>query len=156
MGLERIVYDGDSWDFSNYFEYIRSVEHQMPKSLREFAVDIDSYALHGEKTLHDARLLTVSLMKQYDNNFSNVSASIELRFIDQLFKGVTNLHYCEVSSYLLRGVDVSAHLHADVLVHEFSVVSPHLFRHRIILDHSGELEIEFGKFSYAWQEREAG
>ena len=148
--LDRISYDGTGWDFSKYFEYIRSVAGVMPKSLREYSLDVDSYSLNGTKTLHDCRILSAVMEKRYDKKFSNVVASIELNFIDQLFAGKTTLRYDEVSSYCFKETDLDVNQHADVLVHEFSVVSSKLFRHRIIFDHFGEIDINFRKFSYAW------
>lgn len=148
--LDRIHFDGTSWDFSDYFEYIRSVANVMPQPLRDYSTDVDSYALHGTKTLHDSRMLSAILEKRYDEKFSNVVSSIELSFIDQLFEGKTTLRYADVSSYLFKEIGSDSNRHADVLVHEFSIVTPELFRHRIIFDHSGEVEIEFRKFSYVW------
>jgi len=150
--LDRIHFDGVSWDFSDYFEYIRGVASAMPEPLREYSNDVNSYALHGTKTLHDSRLLSVALEKTYGEKFSNSVSSIEINFIDQLFEGRTTLQYADVSSYLFKEIDLESNRHADVLVHEFSMVRPGLFRHRIIFDHSGEVEIEFCKFSYVWNE----
>ncbi|MEZ0470474.1 hypothetical protein [Luteimonas salinilitoris] len=150
MKLDRIRFDGVAWDFSEYFDYIKSVENMLPQPLRDYSIDLNSYALHGTKTLHDARILSAVIEKRYDDKFSNVTASVELNFIDQLFEGVTTLRYVEVSSYIFKEIDLSTNRHADVLVHEFSVVSTNLFRHRIIFDHSGEVEIEFRSFFHAW------
>lgn len=149
--LDKIHFDGTTWDFSEYFEYIRSVAHLMPQPLGEYSTDWESYALSGTKTLHDARLLSAILDKKYDGKYSNVVSSVELSFIDQMFQGKTTLRYGDVSSYLFKETDSDTHLHADVLVHEFSIVSPGRFRHRIVLDHSGEIEIEFGTFSHVWK-----
>jgi hypothetical protein len=152
MRLDRIRFDGASWDFSDYFEYIRGIANAMPQPLRDYSTDVGSYALHGTKTLHDSRMLSVVIEKMYDENFSNAVSSIKLNFIDQLFEGKTTLRYVDVSSYLFKEVDLDLNRHADVLVHEFSIVKPGLFKHRIIFDHSGEVEIEFRKFSYVWSE----
>lgn len=150
--LDRIQFNGEKWDFSNYFEYIKGVANLMPKALRDYSTDVESYVLHGARTLHDSRMLSAVIENSYDDNFSNVVSSIELNFIDQLFEGKTTLRYVGVSSYHLKEMDLDSNRHADVLVHEFSIARQDVFRHRIIFDNLGEIEIEFSQFSYMWNE----
>lgn len=150
--LDRIQFNGETWDFSNYFEYMKSIANLMPKALRDYSTDVESYVLHGARTLHDSRMLSAVIENAYDESFSNAVSSIELNFIDQLFEGKTTLRYVGVSSYHLKEMDLDSNRHADVLVHEFSIARQDVFRHRIIFDNLGEIEIEFSQFSYMWNE----
>lgn len=148
--LQRIYHDGVSWNFSEYFDYIKEVANEMPLSLRVFASAIESYSLRGNRTLHDARVLSFTVAKKYGAQFSDGKTSIEINFIDQLFEGKATLSYGGVSRFLFNESGLSENGHADVLLHEFSVVRPGVYGHQIILDHDGELYIEFMDFSYEW------
>lgn len=148
--LDRIYHDGQAWNFSRYFDYIDTVASEMPASLRAFASDIDSYTLGGNKTLHDARMLSLLVSKQYKARFSNGETLIALSLIDQMFEGTTTLRYGGVSSFQLCEPALEDNGHADLLLHEFSIVRPGVYRHHIILDHDGELQIEFARFSHEW------
>lgn len=148
--LDKIYFDGISWNFSEYFEYLKGVEDEMPRSLWAFAGDIESYSLHGNKTLHDSRVLSLLVLKNYGAQFTDGKTSIELTLIDQLFEGRTKLSYEGVCSLLIRDPDQQEHGHTDVLLHEFSIVRPGVYRHQIVLDHGGEIHIEFEAFSHEW------
>ncbi len=150
MELERIIYDGEVWDFSNYFEYIKKVADELPPSIRDYFTNVESYSLRGIKTLHDARITSAIIRRVYDENFSSSKTRIELRFVDQMFRGEVILSYKNVSIYEFKEFEIDKHGHADVLVHEFSIASPGVFRHRIIFDHFGEFRVEFGDFSQSW------
>lgn len=145
--LDRIYHDGVSWNFSDYFEYIKEVANEMPPSLRSFASAVESYSLHGDMTLHDARVLSLVVAKSYEAQFSSGKTSIEITLIDQLFEGKITLSYGGVSSFRFSESDLAENGHADVLLHEFSIVRPGVYRHQIVLDHGGELHIEFEDFS---------
>ncbi|WP_312238445.1 hypothetical protein [Stenotrophomonas sp.] len=148
--LDRIYFDGLAWNFSRYFDYIDTVASEMPASLHAFASDVDSYSLGGNKTLHDARILSLVVSKQYEGRFSNGQTLIALSLIDQMFEGMTTLRYGGVSSFQLCEPALEGNGHADLLLHEFSIVRPGVYRHHIILDHDGELQIEFTRFSHEW------
>lgn len=148
--LERIYHDGVSWNFSDYFEYIKEVANEMPPSLRVFASAIESYSLNGNKTLHDARILSLVVSKKYGANFSSGKTSIEISLIDQLFEGKITLKYGDVSSFFFNESGLLENSHADVLLHEFTIVRPGVYKHQIVLDHGGELLIEFADFSHEW------
>lgn len=149
--LERIYHDGLSWNFSEYFEYLREVEAGMPGALRAFACNVESYSLHGNQTLHDARLLSVVVRKAYMAQFTSGTTLVEISLVDQLFEGTTMLRYGGVSGFLFREASLTESGHADVLLHEFSIVRTGVYRHRIILDHNGELQIDFSEFSHQWE-----
>ena len=150
--LERIYHDGVSWNFSEYFEYLKEVANQMPLSLRTFAGDMKSYSLHGNQTLHDARVLSTVISKQYESRYSGGKTCIEISLIDQLFAGKTTLSYFGVSSFLLSESGLLEHGHADVLLHEFSVVRPGIYKHQIAFDHGAAWCIGFTDFSHEWVE----
>ncbi len=145
---DRIYHDGDAWNFSRYFQYIERVAGQMPPSLRAFASDVESYGLRGNKTLHDARILSLAVSRKYAARFTDAETLIELRLIDQMFEGTTTLGYGGVSSVQFCERDLMRD--ADLLLHEFSIVRPGVYRHHIILDHGGELRIEFAQFTHEW------
>ena len=151
MGKFKWIFDdGISWNFSDYFDYLKDVANEMPPSLREFAGDIESYTLHGNKTLHDARVLSLLVSKRYGAGFTDAATSIEIRLIDQLFEGTTTLTYSGVSSFRCSDSDLHEHGHADILLHEFTIIRPGVFKHQIVLDHGGEIHIEFAHFLHAW------
>ena len=148
--LNRIYHDGVSWNFSNYFDYLEEVANEMPPSLRDFASDIKSYSLSGNKTLHDSRILSLVVSKRYDDQFSGGGTFIEISLIDQLFEGKTTLCYEGVTSFCFNEPSLEGNGHADVLLHEFSIARPGVYKHQIVLDHDGELCIEFVDFSHEW------
>ncbi|MGE8217026.1 MAG: hypothetical protein ACN6RD_12580 [Stenotrophomonas maltophilia] len=150
--FEKIYHDGFAWNLTDYFDYIKIVADEMPPSLRDFAVDIESYCLHGNKTLHDARVLSVVVSKSYGALFTNGRTSIEVSLIDQRFEGKTTLSYGGVSSFMLSDPDIQTHGHADILLHEFTIVRPGVFKHYIVLDHGGEIHIEFEDFLHEWNQ----
>lgn len=150
--LERIYHDGVSWNFSDYFDYIKEVADEMPPSLRVFASTVKSYSLRGNRTLHDARVLSLVVSKRYETQFSDGKTSIEVSLVDQWFEGKIILRYEGVSSFLFSEPDLAGKGHADVLLHEFSVVRPGIYKHQIVMDHGGELHIEFVDFFHEWTE----
>jgi len=148
--LERIYHDGISWNFSNYFDYLKNVANEMPPSLRDFAIAVESYSLREKGTLHDARVLSLVVSKRYEDQFSNGKTSIEINFIDQFFEEKITLVYDGVSSFFFNESGLAENGHADVLLHEFSIIRPGVYKHQIILDHGGEIYIEFTDFCRKW------
>lgn len=148
--LNRIFYDGVSWNLSEYFDYIREVADQMPPSLRDFAINIESYSLHGCATLHDARILSLLVSKVYGSNFSDGKTLVDLRLVDQLFEGEIALSYGDVSRFEFNESGLAENGHADILLHEFSVIRPGVYSHQIVLEHGGGLFVEFSDFSRKW------
>lgn len=145
--LERIYHDGVAWNFSDYFDYVRGVAGSMPSELREFATDVSRYSLHGSGSLHDARIMSIVVKKNYKNNYSGGSTDIELTLIDQLFEGKIILEYLGVESFSLNEVGLSGNPHADIILHEVSVITSCTYRHQILLDHDGLITVEFSGFS---------
>jgi hypothetical protein len=145
--FKRIYYDGVSWNFSKYFEYLGDVADDMPHSLRDFAGAVESYILNGSQTLHDSRILSFNVSKIYGVNFSPGETVIEVRLVDQFFEGRVVLRYEKVSSFDFSEPNLMGDKPADVLLHEFSIVADGVYSHHIVFDHGGEFYVEFGCFS---------
>ena len=148
--MSRIYHDGISWNYTEYFDYIDEMANCMPPGLRDFAANVRSYSLHGKGTLHDSRVLSFMVSKSYADRFSGSRTFVEISLVDQLFEGKFVLSYDSVHDLFLKESSLKDHAHADVLRHEFSVLRPGLFEHQIILDHEGEIRIQFSDFSCGW------
>lgn len=145
----KILFDGESWDFSQYFDYIESARKKMPPRLREFACSTKSYLMSGSETLHDGRVISLSINKKYDLSYSDAKTGIKIEIIDQYFEGVHLLEYEMVSEFCIREKTTGV-AHADILVHEFRVLNEESFEHTITIDHDAEIKIKFLDFTHSW------
>lgn len=148
--FERIHEDKDgAWPLDDYFEYIESVASLMPVGLREFATSFERYQLRGKCTLHDCRMLSITVSKKmHDGGVSNDTA-LDVTLLDQFFEGRICLHYGGVSSFEVAESQLLNRRGSDVLLHEFSVLTEGRFRHAVLFDGGGGYAVEFSKFSHS-------
>lgn len=54
--------------FCDYFDYLDSIEDQVPKEIRSFFCNEDRYKLNNNITLHDAWIEHILIRNQYEDN----------------------------------------------------------------------------------------
>ncbi len=120
----------------------------MPQALRDFAANIDSYALQSKTSLHDARMISLTVSKRRDDDVGVSNATIlEVAFLDQLFEDIFTLRYEGVTSFSTAESGLLTRQATDALLHEFLVLGPGLYRHAVLFDGGGGYEVEFSDFS---------
>lgn len=148
--LEHIFHDGTAWSFSSYFEYLRTVADLMPETLRSFSQNVEHYHLRGNKTLHDARVMSVVVNRNFDPSFSTHKTSVDIALLDQMFEGRILLSYENVSSLEISDSCPSDSRPCDILLHEVTVKDEVTFQHRIVDEKGGGICIVFSGFRYEW------
>lgn len=128
--------------FDRYFEYLKSIEAEMPEPMRSFALDIGRYELNGPHTLHDAWLRAFYLDQEIKNQ--QVRKSVHLDFELASDKRILTLKYKNVIA--IKTELNSSHWPdrpVDLLVHEISKCEQGLFRHIFIFDRDVKIDISF-------------
>lgn len=132
--------------FDRYFEYLRSIEADLPESMREFALDWGRYELNGANTLHDARLRMLHFDQFGVNQLLEKSIKLEFelsagqQYLIMSYSGVT-----KITAQL--NPDQWPERPVDLLVHEISKdMQDGLFRHVFIFERGVKIDISFSSF----------
>lgn len=150
MSKFKLIHEDEdgAWPLDDYFDYIEDVAAQMPQALRDFATNVDSYALQSKTSLHDARMISLTVSKSRDDDVGVSNATVlEVVFLDQLFEGIFTLRYEGVSSFSTAESGLLNRQATDALLHESLVLGPGLYRHAVLFDGGGGYEVEFSDFS---------
>jgi hypothetical protein len=135
--------------FDKYFAYLKTVEHQMPRILADYAEDEQRYLLRSSLTLHDAWLLNLSLENEYSESGEKKSIA-KLRLLHSSHKLVLQLVYLDVLGFNMSlGIQEPGSRPIDLLVHEFTVVAPGVFQHLMRFDRDEWISIVFKQFEFA-------
>lgn len=149
-GLAHIFHDGTAWNFTSYFEYLKGVAGLMPEALRNFSQNVEHYQLHGNKTLHDARVMSVVVNRKFDSSYSTHKTRVDVTLLDQMFEGRILLSYENVSSLEISDSSPADSRPHDILLHEVTVKDEATFQHRIVDENDGGICIAFSGFRYEW------
>lgn len=133
--------------FDKYFAYLKTVEHEMPPLLADFASDKERYLLRSDSTLHDAWLKNFSLQSRYSVSGDKESiATLDLLHSSHEF--VLRLVYLDVVKVHFAVGPQASTSPVDLLVHEFTVLEPGVFQHLMCFDKNEWISIGFKGFEF--------
>lgn len=131
--------------FDRYFEYLRSIDADMPDPMKRFALDPGRYELSGPRTLHDAWLRNLRVNKEYDISQQSVRTSVQLELqlaVAQMSLGLKYRDVTEIQTQLTP--ERWPERPVDLLVHEISKDKAGRFRHVFVFDRGVTVDISFG------------
>jgi hypothetical protein len=117
-----------SWD--KYFEYLKTVEHRFPPSLRRYVMDWGHCSLQGANTLHDAWLAGVA--------FLHDPPELTLDFLGAFHDRRHLFRYVGVKEYTFDIKAEFRHGDRDVLAQEFRIEDDG-FTHEILFANRGRI-----------------
>src|SRR6218665_519647 len=130
--------------FDRYFEYLKSIEADMPDPLKKFAMDPGRYELNGPRTLHDAWLCALRVDKEHDVSQQLVKTSVPLELQLAVGQMPLCLRYLDGSAIQTQLIpDRWPARPVDLLFHEISRVDQCRFRHIFIFDRGVKIDISF-------------
>lgn len=150
--FKYIFDDGLSWNHSAYFAYLDKICSSMPPQLSAFACEVERYELRGSRTLHDCRVLSLSVKKNYTNPYRKCSTSLVLELVDQFFEKRISLRYDDATVITISDNADSHNNAVDILLHEFLVLEDGQFEHYLVLDNEGEIRVRFRDFECEWDQ----
>ena len=118
--------------FDRYFDYLASVSNEMPLQLYEFASDHERYELSGDRTLHNARLNSVSVVNECEVGSNlltkrDVILNLSLaqnKIIELLYGDVMQFEFSHVPAFWPNRA-------VDLLTHEVRIESGGIYLHNI-------------------------
>ncbi len=136
--------------FDDYFEYIDSIQKELPINVYKFASNWDMYSLESRSSLHDSWLLNISIEELRDNPKKRFdSCNISVTLLGAFHDRKICLKYLNVSKYLLNS-DLSSDStqEKDLTVHEFRLNKNNQIEHEIQFSNDSSLEITFADMDY--------
>lgn len=134
--------------FDRYFQYLKSIEEEMPHVLASFAMAPGRYELQGENTLHDAWLTSLDIKKMYAKADAAVNTSVTLTLLSAQQTRAVELCYFEVEGIQTSlAPDRWPARPVDLLTHEITRVREGVFRHHLQFDRGVWVDVSFRQFS---------
>ncbi|WNH53221.1 hypothetical protein [Stenotrophomonas oahuensis] len=146
-----------AWEFDEYLDYIESVSHLMPEHLGQFAGSYSSYELTSSNTLHDSRMVTLSLSKEVGDDGVTSVARMDVVLLHQSHEKHVLLSYSGIIGYSAFETEILDRVRGvDVLLHEFSLLEGRGYRHAVLFENGGGYVVDFLHFEVKYRELQAG
>lgn len=144
----KYIFDDENeiTQYDLYFDYIRSISDEIPKSLYDFVSDVERYDLRSSKSLHDSWLERINVTSPLFS-FKNEDTELELSFYSVelvLFNRKTDfqhtLTYQAVSSLECSNLENNIVRPSDLLAHEFRL-EERRYVHEILFENASSITI---------------
>lgn len=126
--MEYIYENENGVQFDRYFEYLESIQDQLPSHVYVFASNFEHYSLSDHSSLHDAWLDYLNIVEPAEGGRQQLrSIEIEARFLGPFHDKRIYLNYETVvgfelvtPEYFERPSNVNTG-HGDLLIHEVRI-----------------------------------
>jgi len=137
------------WD--EYFEFLRKIEFQAPKSIKNLFINDWHYNSKSRRMLHDSWLMSAEVMNEYKGKprrfySRNLKISLLLPYHDEII----DITYLDV--VFVVGFKFTEENLGDLLVDELENTNdPNLWLHRIAWENGTTWEIKFKDVDYKFK-----
>lgn len=138
----------DSIEFGRYLDAPSTYSHRLPEAARQFAGDVERFALNHPKSLHDAWVESLVVKESHARDEADSGVSLELVLLGQKHDRRIRLIYRRVERYEIRA-DKGGHrdtLHGDLYTHEVRLSEAGRVVHELLFVTGARLEVECAEF----------
>ncbi len=127
--------------FDKYFQYLKSIQGQLPENVFSFAANVEHYDLSSHSSLHDAWLENIDIREiGQGERHEQRQTEIKLCLLGAFHDRHIYLTYKDVQKYCLSAAGALTG-HGDLLVHEVQLSDSGSLIHELQFE-KGNIQIE--------------
>lgn len=123
------------WYFDDYFHYVTSIKHLIPKNAVEFISDPQFY-LFDKSSLYDSKITTFKLT--YNKKCKNTILTIKLI---GAYGNIYLFKFYDVIKIILPKNDES--FDHELLIHQFHIIDDDIYQYDFLLSNNSHIKITF-------------